>query len=374
MASPLESEADTSSAPRVWISSYLPQSRGAGVERFARSLADAVREAGFSPVIVDLASVCSDHSPIRRFRYPVAWKIGRFVNRRATPDDVIVCNNFFSWNARRMRSIVVFHGTDKGRAIKNRENMSFGRSLAVRTIGAFLEKHTAKGRIIVAVSEAVREEVERHYGFDVAQVIPNAVDLNLFVPRKNREGLRMKFGLPLDKFLLLYVGTPERRKGLGWLLESLLPKLGEDKRLVLRTNVRTNVSNPPRNALVIRRLPLEQLAELYASCDAFVFPTSYEGCSYSLVEALASGLPAITSPTGGGRDLLSDPRLRDYLIEGLDLCRYLECIDRLAESPDERAAVSAAARAFAEKNHDIRKFNQSYVSLIRRLSSSDDVH
>jgi len=370
MTSPLESKIDTPSAQRVWINAYLPQTTGAGVERFARCLADAVREAGFSPVIVDLASVCSDHSLIRRFRYPVAWKIGRFVNRHAAPGDVIVCNNFFSWNARRVRSIVVFHGTDKGRAIKNRENMSFGRSLAVRTIGAFLEKRTAKGRIIVAVSEAAKEEVERYYHVDVAQVIPNAVDLNLFAPRKNTDELRLRLGLPLDKFLLLYVGTPERRKGLGWLLESLLPKLGEDKRLVLRTNV----SNPPENALVVRRLPIEQLAELYASCDAFVFPTSYEGCSYSLVEALASGLPAITSPAGGGRDLLSDPKLRNYIIEGLDLRRYLECIDRLANSPDERATVAAAARAFAERNHDIRKFNQSYVSLIRRLSSSGDVH
>lgn len=352
------------SAPTVWICSYLPQNVGAGVERFVKSLSDIVKDAGYLSRIVDLSSIQLDRTNLGRFRYLAAWRIGKFVNAHASADDIIVCNNFFSWNARKRRSVVVFHGTDKGRATHNKSNMSPCRRLAVGTIGANLERLTGNGRMVVAVSNAVKGEIETYYHLHVDEVIPNAVDLRLFRPREDKQSLRQQLGLPQEKFLLLYVGTPERRKGLGWLLESLLPKLSKDKQLVLRSDV----IKPPKDVIIVKRLPIERLAELYAACDAFVFPTSYEGCSYSLIEALASGLPPITSPTGGGRDLLTDPKLSEYVTERLDVVRYIECIERLAASRNEWAATSKASRSFAERNHDMERFRRAYLSIISRLA------
>lgn len=337
------------------------------MERFVQLLSGAVARNGMVPKVVDLSDFVSETSSLRRMRYLVGWRIGRLINRNAAPGDVIVCSNFISWNARRSRSIVVYHGTDKGRSIMNRQNMSLVRRLAVGTIGSFLEKRTGKGRVVVAVSNTVKEEIEQYYGLPVREVIPNAVSLDLFSPAKDRTRLREKLGLPIDKFLILFVGTPERRKGLPWILESIVPHLREDQRLV----VRSDIDNRSGKVIVVGRLPLEQLAELYSACDALLFPTSYEGCSYSLIEALASGLPVITSPAGSGRDLLDDAALKPFIIDGTDTTRYLEAINRLSTSKEGWTKVSHAARAFAEKHHGMPDFEGKYLKLIRELAAND---
>ncbi len=330
-------------------------------------IADMVTRAGMAPHILDASSVSSDEAAIRKLRYYVAWKIGRKINRSAKPGDVIVCSNFFSWNARKAGSMVIYHGTDKGRAIKNKQNMPFLRNLAVRTIGACLEKRTGRGRFVVAVSNSAKEEVEQYYGLQVRKVIPNAVDLSLFRPGDDKRSLRSKLGIPQDRFLALFVGTPDPRKGLGWILNDLKPRLGKDQHLVLRTDI----ADPPADVTLVKRLPIEQLADLYRACDVLLFPTAYEGCSFSLVEALASGLPVITSPAGSGRDLMDVDELRPYIIDGNDAGKYLERINRLQSSKEERARVSRAARAFAEKHHGLADFEREYLNVIRELASEN---
>jgi glycosyltransferase involved in cell wall biosynthesis len=351
-------------APTVWICSYLPHSSGAGVERFVDMISDMVRRSGRTPKILDLSSVMPSESRLRKIRYLVAWKIGREVSRRAGPSDIVVCNNFFSWNAPRKRSMVVYHGTDRGRSIKNRKNMSTFRHLAVRTVGSFLEKRTGKGRFVIAVSNSAKEEVEAYYGLKVQGVIPNAVDLSLFSPAPDRARLRAEFGLPEDKFLILFVGTSDPRKGLGWIIREIGPKLGKDQHLVLRTDM----TDPPAGVTLLKRMPIERLADLYRACDVLLFPTAYEGCSFSLVEALASGLPVITSPAGSGRDLGEVDTLRPYIIDGNDAEKYVECLSRLQASDEEWARVSAAVRRFAEEHHGLSGFEKKYLEVINGLS------
>jgi len=293
----------------------------------------------------------------------VAWKIGREVTRLARPLDVVICNNFFSWNAPKGRSLVVYHGTDKGRAIKNRKNMSLLRSLIVRTIGSYLEKRTGQGRFVIAVSNSAKEEVESYYGLKVQRVIPNAVDLSLFSPGSDRAGLRAKLGLPEDKFLILFVGTRDPRKGVGWILSELKPRLGKNQHLVLRTDI----PDPPDDVTVLSRMPIDRLADLYRACDVLLFPTSYEGCSFSLVEALASGLPVITSPAGSGRDLKEIEALKPYIIDENDAERYIDRLSRLQSSKEEWAKASVAARKFAEDHHGLSEFEREYLEIISGL-------
>jgi glycosyltransferase involved in cell wall biosynthesis len=347
----------------IWICSYLPHSRGAGVERFVDMIADVAAKMGLSPKVLDLSTFHVRRGALLSLRYLTAWRIGRTVNRLAKPGDIVVCNNFFSWNARSDRSFVVYHGTDKGRAVKNRKNMTLLRGIAVRTIGSYLERRTGIGRVVVAVSSTAKEEVEHYYGLRVQRVIPNAVDLSLFAPSSSKTSLRRSLGLPNDKFLILFVGTSDPRKGLRWILEELKPRMHENQHLVLRCDLPA----APQGVTVVNRLPIKQLADLYRACDVLLFPTSYEGCSFTLVEALASGLPAITSPAGSGRDLLDVEELRPYVIDEIDPDEYMKCINRLQSSEDEFVKVSSAARAFAEKHHNLTDFERAYSSLIAEL-------
>lgn len=88
-----------------------------------------------------------------------------------------------------------------------------------------------------------------------------------------------------------------------------------------------------------------------------------------MVEALASGLPVVTSPAGSGRDLLDVEELRPYIINGNDVGKYLDCIGRLQSSEAERARVSRAARDFAERHHGLADFEGEYLSIILDLAS-----
>ncbi|HEX9907334.1 MAG TPA: glycosyltransferase family 4 protein [Thermoplasmata archaeon] len=357
----------TRNRPSVWLCSFLPESTGAGVERFASMISAAVLRTGRMATIVNIGCIGSSQKIARRFRYYAAWRVGRYVSRHAMPDDIVICSNFFSWNAPKKRSIVVFHGTDVGRASRTKSDLGIARSLAVKTIGPFLEKRTARGRLAIAVSESAKEEVETHYGLKVQAVIPNGVDLRLFSPAGNKADLRRKLGLPQDKFLVLFVGTTDPRKGLGWILEHLLPEFGENIHLV----VRSDLANPPSNTTVVRRLDFEELADLYRACDALLFPTEYEGCSFVLVEALACGLPPVTSSAGGGRDLKAVPELSPYVIEGRNPSDYLNRIRQLAGSHKEWARVSSSARAYAEKNCSVQQFESAYIRIIEQLENKN---
>lgn len=351
---------------KVVICAYLPMNAGAGVERFVLLLSNALKRAGIPHDVVDIDAAGIRRKTMRRFRYYCAFRVGIATRKRVHKEDLVVCNNFFSWNTPK-KGFIVFHGTDIGRVKAAGKDMSFARRLIVQTVGEFLEKKTADGRTIVAVSQAAKDEIESLYHLKVSKVIPNAVDLSKFCPAGDRSLLRKKLGLPTDKFLILFVGTRDPRKGLNWILEELRPNLDASQELVLRVDF----DEAPRGVRALTRMSMEKLADLYRSCDVLLFPTNYEGCSFGLAEALASGLPVITSPAGSGRDLLEREELRPYVIESRDWKAYLERIRRLQDSPDEWRRVSAACRAVAEKNHDLSKFENTYADLVKSMWKSE---
>jgi glycosyltransferase involved in cell wall biosynthesis len=352
---------------RVWICSYLGEKEGAGVERFVQMLSDLLSTKGRVVKVANVESLQVKFPILYGIRYYVAWKVGRYVMKHSSVADIVICSNFFSWNIKRCRSAVIYHGTEIGRYLSTRTSMSFLRNLVVRTIGSHLDSRTGRGKKVIAVSGATKEEIERNYNLKVDRVIPNAVDLTVFRPRQDKSALRLKFGLPRDKFLILFVGTPDPRKGLGWIVSQLMPRLPDDCHLVARSGTSLNA----QRMTVVPRLTIEKLADLYGACDCLVFPTRYEGCSFTLVEALASGLPVVTSRAGSGKDLLIDDVLSKYTADKIDVDEYVGRIIVLKDSQEERRNVAAAARQFAEKNHGLEAFNNAYLALIEELERID---
>ena len=349
---------------KVWVSTYLPHEEGSGVERFVYQISEVLRAKGFSVEVLHAHTDGLVSPMLRKFRPWVAWRIGRSINKRSDKSDLILCNGYFSWNARRERSLVVYHGTEIGRATHMLTSTGPTKKILVRTVGSWLDRRAGRGRTVVAVSQAVAGEIERCYGHRVDHVIPNAVDLSLFSPRPARESIREGFGLPIDKLLVLFVGPPDPRKGLRILTESVGPNLGVDTHLVLRTSV----DEAPRNSTVIGRLSIEDLARLYSACDALVLPSDYEGCSITLAEALASGLPAITSNVGSAMDLVKHPILGRFVVSSHDPKEYLERISLLASNENLRCEASAAARDFAERFHSPEGFAKHYLEAVERLT------
>jgi len=107
--------------------------------------------------------------------------------------------------------------------------------------------------------------------------------------------------------------------------------------------------------------------ELYAAADLYVLPTRYDPFANSTLEALAAGLPVITSTTNGGGELI-DPGVQGALVEAAQGAEPLaEELVRWCE-PERRASGARAARARAEEHGEESKFLAA-EALFERLAA-----
>lgn len=147
---------------------------------------------------------------------------------------------------------------------------------------------------ILAASEFVRDCLVGG-GVPPARIarLPYGVDTARFYPKK-RQGD--------GKFRVLYVGRISRGKGVQYLLEAFL-RLGlPDAELVLvgSTAIEEEALAPYRGIFRhVPQVPHGEIAAYFQSADIFVFPSLFEGMALVVLEAMASGLPVITTPNAG---------------------------------------------------------------------------
>jgi UDP-glucose:(heptosyl)LPS alpha-1,3-glucosyltransferase len=168
---------------------------------------------------------------------------------------------------------------------------------------------------IVAISDMVKQDVMHWYGIpeDRIAVVYNGVDTERFHPRnqQHREEIRRRHGIG-DEFVILFVSNNFRMKGLGHLIKALaemkrehpslkLLVLGRDRRgPYLRLAERLGI---PQD--VIFAGSTDEPEKYYGAAELLVHPTFYDACSLTVLEALASGLPVITTASNGASGILS---------------------------------------------------------------------
>jgi glycosyltransferase involved in cell wall biosynthesis len=156
---------------------------------------------------------------------------------------------------------------------------------------------------IITISEYTRRDVINRLEIEKNRVkaIHLGYDKDVF-RKKSRSEARRKLGLP-DKKIILHVGSEEPRKNIPLIIESfstilkefpdsLLIRVGERRR---ETDELIKKLNLGKNVLYRRGITKEELSLLYNAADLLVFPSSYEGFGFPVLEAMASGLPVVTS-------------------------------------------------------------------------------
>jgi len=194
----------------------------------------------------------------------------------------------------------------------------------------FLEKRlfqSARLKKIMANSQRGKEDIIRHYGVppEKIEVIYNGVDLDVFHPRNvalYRNPLREELGVDPEAYVILFLGSGFWRKGLDSLIASF-PKIkkeipqaylivaGKDRTHEYRERaVQLSVENG------IRFLgPTQRAKELYAASDLFALPTIYDPFSNACLEAMATGIPVLTTLQNGIAELIRDGE-NGFLISG----------------------------------------------------------
>lgn len=171
-------------------------------------------------------------------------------------------------------------------------------------------------RHIVAIAARGQGEIEGLYGTpaDRISVVYNGVDLDRFHPENRhrwRDDTREKLGLSAGAWLIAFVGSGFERKGLGPLLEAVARLGGRRVHMLVAGKGRTDAYRDMAERLGIGRAvtwiaPRPDVERLYAAADVVALPARYEPFGNVHLEALASGVPVLTTSAAGGAEVIRD--------------------------------------------------------------------
>lgn len=215
--------------------------------------------------------------------------------------------------------------------------------------------------LVVVNSNMVDADFRRHYGLLRPHVtlVRNGVDLVRFRPDVRgaaRAAARMALGVGPDELVLLTLGSGVTRKGTATVIRALA-ELRRHSRLAVTAIVAGRDSGAERVARLVSgadvgdrvRLvgAVSDPVPLYAAADVFALPSMYDPASNATLEAMAMGLPVITSRTNGSAELIEHGVSGWLLTDASDAVELSRLIEAAAEA-GSRARVGEAARKAVE--------------------------
>jgi UDP-glucose:(heptosyl)LPS alpha-1,3-glucosyltransferase len=211
-------------------------------------------------------------------------------------------------------------------------------------------------KAVICNSRMVKEEIVRH--FQVPQeklhVIYSGVDLETFHPRlkdTHRSSIRAQLGIASNATLFVFVGSGFERKGLAALLHALaslpatahLAVLGYDRHAQYYQRLAVHLGIAKR---VYFLGPQADVKPYYGAADALALPTLYDPFPNAALEALACGLPVITSTKSGAAELIRDGE-NGFVCDALDQQALAQALRALLDGHAEKLATAARATVAA---------------------------
>ncbi|MBM3347227.1 MAG: glycosyltransferase family 4 protein, partial [Betaproteobacteria bacterium] len=234
-------------------------------------------------------------------------------------------------------------------------------------------------RAVICNSQMVANEVREHFGVAEGRlrVIHNGVDLERFHPGLRAQWgapMRARLGIPDEAMAFLFLGSGFERKGVGRLLDAFAAIAAErpDAHLVVVGDDRHARSFSAR----ARALGLVSRAHFagaqadpapwFGMADCFVLPTLYDPFPNAALEAMACGLPVLTSTQCGAAELVA-AGVNGWVCDALDtttLARRLAALD-----PAGARRMGEASRAVA-KRHSLALMSERLHTLFGELLSA----
>jgi len=203
----------------------------------------------------------------------------------------------------------------------------------------------ASTRRVISVSQSTRDDLVRLLGvapFKVS-VIPEGVDTR-FKPADEKAifNLRQKHNLPVG--YILYLGTNKPHKNLARLVGAFA-KAKTERKLVLagKEDPRYSEAHEVTKQLGLQdrvvflgRVSEDDLPALYSGAALFVFPSLYEGFGLPLLEAMACGVPVISSSTSSLPEIAGQAAV---MVDPLDLSQLARALERVLGDSNLRASM-----------------------------------
>ena len=221
--------------------------------------------------------------------------------------------------------------------------------------------HSPQLKAVICNSKMVKEEIQRYFGLDDAKlhVIYSGVDTEAYHPRlklAHRESIRTQYQIPQEAPLFLFVGSGFERKGLPVLLQAMkqLPEnahllvVGKDKKL---TSLKAQSDSMGLSSRIHFAGGQQDVKPYYGAADVFVLPTLYDPFPNVALEAMASGLPVITSFKSGAAELINHGK-NGFVCDALDLPQLVSHMQQLMSHELQITTGTAARETMADRNLD----------------------
>ncbi|MBT6661881.1 MAG: glycosyltransferase family 4 protein, partial [Nitrospina sp.] len=167
-----------------------------------------------------------------------------------------------------------------------------------------------------------------------------------------RDEIRKQLRISDEEVMILFVGSGFERKGLEYLIKSVQYLKQKNWKLVLvgkgKWKKYLNFASEENRGKITHLEPIDEIEKLYAAADFFILPSIYEPFGNANLEALASGLPIITSRNCGVSEIITPKKEGIILEEPSDFKAMAKAIDYLMDSKN-REPMRQSARLLAEK-------------------------
>lgn len=194
-------------------------------------------------------------------------------------------------------------------------------------------------------------------------IFPRGIDLHAFSPEWRDEGFFERYGGATDSVRIVYVGRLSWEKDLDILADAFLElrESGVQAELFMvgdgpcRSDLSRRLSG--RGGHFCGILDGEALSRAYASADVFAFPSTTDTFGNSVLEAQASGVPAVVSDMGGPMEIIR-PGETGLITRGRDVASFKDALAALCADAGLRSSMGCAARALTRERTWEKAFDQ----------------
>jgi len=196
-------------------------------------------------------------------------------------------------------------------------------------------------RRVICNSQFVADQIIKRFQFpsERIDIVHNGVPYQQFSMGDRALG-RRALKLAADDYVVLLVGAGKERKGHA-IARRAVEKAGKGTKLII-------IDSPPSVAM----------PHVYAAADVFLLPTLYDPFANVTLEALAAGLPVITSAQNGASEIIEEGKNGFILPRANDTKLIADLLVQLAD-PDYRATFKQPAQALAQKHDLSRNLNET---------------
>ncbi len=375
----------------------FPPFRSSGLTIYAEKTATGLAERGHAVTVVASQRPRSEQvedtpppEPISVVRVPIGrldwigfgWQAARYLSRYGDDFDVIHFADVHFAYAYRGSYVASAFQSFRQRLTSHhgRPYRTGQRDLVFRLVYYNAARWVMEGpavrraRYVLVSSRATRHEFIAHYGLepDRTSLVYPGIKVDRFSKLSGRTETAERLGLAGDVPTLLYVGFSTPRKGVEYLAQALsvmetpaqLIMVGKWEEEYQESFV-NRLGDARSRVYITGYVPDAKLPDYFAVADTFVFPTLLEGFGFPLVEAMAAGVPVVTTTGGSASEIVGEAGLIVPVGDSLELAAAL---DRVLTEPNLARRLGQAGRVRARALFDERRVAADIEAIYDRLA------